>query len=73
MRVYTLTKQLPGLWSATDLLEEDGQLLVELEAYAQAEVAASNERANRDRLEQQRAARHAPGRRRFGLFGKRSR
>ena len=55
LRVYTLAKRLPGLFSGTDLLEGDGQLLVELTVYAEEEARVSNEEAERARAETRRA------------------
>lgn len=55
LRVYTLAKQLPGLFSGTDLLDADGQLLVELELYAAEENRANAERMARDQARERRA------------------
>jgi sRNA-binding protein len=55
LRVYTLAKRLPGLWSGTDVLDLDGQLLAELEVYAAEEARVSNEEAQRAQAETRRA------------------
>lgn len=55
LRVYALAKRLPGLWSGTDLLDADGQLLAELVVYAEEEARVTAE-------EQARAESRANGR-----------
>jgi hypothetical protein len=67
LSIYTLSKRLPGLWSGTDLLNGDGQLLVELRAYADEEGRVANEQAEQQardtaRLERRRSGRSGPGR-----------
>jgi hypothetical protein len=55
LRVYTLARKLPGLWSGTDLLDLPGQLLVELETYAAEENRVANEEHSRSLRESRRA------------------
>jgi len=51
LRVYTLAKRLPGLFSGTDLLDGDGQLLAELTVYVDEEGRVANENAARQARE----------------------
>ena len=37
LSVYLLAKRTPGMWSGLSILDEDGQLYAELQAYARAE------------------------------------
>jgi hypothetical protein len=55
-----MTKKLPGVWSSTDLLDVDGQLLAELMVYADEEARVSNEEAARAKAEQRRAETRGP-------------
>lgn len=48
LKVYALSKRLPGLWSGTDLLDAPGQLLAELMAYAGEESRVAAEEAARE-------------------------
>lgn len=67
LRVYALAKQLPGLWSSTDLLAVDGQLLVELTVYADEENRVANEQRERQ------ARDSGAGRSKVGRFRRRGR
>lgn len=60
-----LAQALPGLFGNTDVLDLDGQLLVELEEYAGEERRVENEQAAR----RSRSDGAAPTRRRRGPLG----
>lgn len=60
LRLYGLARKLPGLFSGTDLLEGDGLLLLELEAYAAEEARVQSEEAARARHQNRHAAASGP-------------
>lgn len=49
LRVYVLAKRQPGMFSGTDLLDGDGQLLAEFLCYAAEQSRVEQEEAARER------------------------